>query len=108
LPGGRRGRCTRITSGIASNDTYIISLKLSMNATASACAVTKLRFGIGQRDPVGLGVEVKECIILPDRYVRFCRDGNDLARDLRADRDIHRLNIGIFLRDIAAGREVKA
>jgi hypothetical protein len=47
-------------------------------------------------------------IVFLDRGVRSGRDGGNLARDLRADRNIHGLNIGIFLGYIAAGHEVKA
>jgi len=68
----------------------------------------ELGFGIGQGDPIRLGVEVEERIVLRDRGVRFCRNGKDLTRDLRADRNIHRLNIGVLLGDIAGRSPDKA
>jgi hypothetical protein len=68
---------------------------------------SKLRLGIGKRNPVGFGIEVEERIALVDRRVRFGSNANDLTRELRADGNIHRLNVGVLLRDIATGREIK-
>jgi hypothetical protein len=63
----------------------------------------KLRLGIGQCDSIWLGIKIEERIVFPDWGVRFGGDGNDLSRDLRADRGIHCLNVNIFLRNIATG-----
>jgi hypothetical protein len=47
----------------------------------------KLRLGIGQSNPIRLGIEVEERVVLFDRDVRFDCDANDLTRNLRADRN---------------------
>lgn len=68
---------------------------------------SKQRLGIGKRNPVGFGIEVEERIALVDRRIRFGSNANDLTRELRADGNIHRLNVGVLLRDIATGREIR-
>ena len=97
----------------------VVGRRLGLIDLFEACAIgldqgaglvtrdAKLRFGIGQCDSIWLGIEVEERIVLPDCGVRFGRDGNDLTRDLRADRDIHCLNVSIFLRNIATGGQIK-
>ena len=72
-----------------------------------ACAA-RLRFSVGQRNPIGLRINLEEQVVLLDRRVRSYCDTDDLARNLRADRCAHGLNIGIFLTHIAAGHQIES